>query len=235
VLFDNIVESGSGSLKLINRGDWGTSHGWGSAHSVAWNFNKGMFVQKPPTAQNYGISQGGSFPTNFAWPGPQGFTEQQAGTLVPASLYEAQLCDRLRPAGQPVEVTPGAGAVTASTVDGSNVPGNAVDNDLGTRWSGLGDGAWIRFDLGSTRTVTSVRIAVFNGTSRRNRFDLQVSGDGIGWTTVLPGAESSGGTLAEESYDVSPPRPARFVRYLGHGSDVSAWNSLTEVSIFAQP
>jgi hypothetical protein len=235
VLFDNIVESGSGSLKLINRGDWGTSHGWGSAHSVAWNFNKGMFVQKPPTAQNYGISQSGSVPTNFAWPGAQGFVEQQAGTLVPASLYEAQLCDRLRPAGQPIEVTPGAGAVMASIVDGTNVAGNAVDNNLGTRWSGLGDGAWIRFDLGTTRTVTSVRIAVFNGTSRRNSFDLQVSDDGTNWTTALPGAQSSGTTLAEEPYGLSPPRATRFLRYLGHGSDVSAWNSLTEVSIFAVP
>ena len=95
VLFDNIVENGSGSLRLINRGDWGTQHGWGSVHSTAWSFNKGMFVQKPPTAQNYGISATGSFPTNWPKPGPQGFVEQKAGALVPTSLYEAQLCDRL--------------------------------------------------------------------------------------------------------------------------------------------
>ena len=236
VLFDNVVESGSGSLKLINRGDWGTSHGWGSAHSVAWGFNKGMYVQKPPTAQNYGISAAGSFPTNFAWPGAQGFVEQRAGTLVPASLYEAQLCDRLRPTGGgPVEVTPGAGGVLASIVDGTNVAGSAVDNNLSTRWSGLGDGAWIRFDLGASRTVTSVKIAVYNGTSRRNIFDLEVSADGTNWTPVLTGLQSSGTTLAEEPYDFSPPRAARFVRYLGHGSSVNSWNSLTEVSIFAEP
>ena len=33
-----------------------------------------------------------------------------------------------------VEITPGAAAVSASTSD-TNLPGNAVDNDLGTRWS----------------------------------------------------------------------------------------------------
>jgi hypothetical protein len=130
LLFDNVVESGSGTLRIINRGDWGTSHGWGSAHSTAWGFNKGMYVQKPPTAQNYGISAAGSFPTNYPKPGPQGFVEQKAGTLVPASLYEAQLCDRLesgtggfsgfyrivaRHRGKAVVVQ------SASTADGANV------------------------------------------------------------------------------------------------------------------
>ena len=99
VLFDNIIENGSGTLRLINRGDWGTQHGWGSVHSTAWAFNKGMYIQKPPTAQNYGISATGSFPTNWPKPGPQGFVEQKAGSLVPTSLYEAQLCDRLENAG----------------------------------------------------------------------------------------------------------------------------------------
>jgi poly(beta-D-mannuronate) lyase len=37
------------------------------------------------------------------------------------------------------EVTPAAGAVTASANDG-NVPGNTVDNSLATRWSANGDG-----------------------------------------------------------------------------------------------
>ena len=46
------------------------------------------------------------------------------------------------------EITPAASAVTANTNDG-NVPANAVDNNLGTRWSGNGDGAWLQLDLGS--------------------------------------------------------------------------------------
>ena len=95
VLFDNMFEERRGSLRLINRGDWGTQHGWGSVHSVAWNFNRGMLIQKPPTAQNYGISSTGTFPTGFPKAGPQGVTEQKSGELVPASLYEAQLSERL--------------------------------------------------------------------------------------------------------------------------------------------
>ena len=97
VLFDNMFEERRGSLRLINRGDWGTQHGWGSVHSVVWNFNRGMYIQKPPTAQNYGISSTGTFPTGFPFSGegPQGVTEQKSGELVPASLYEAQLSERL--------------------------------------------------------------------------------------------------------------------------------------------
>ena len=128
------------------------------------------------------------------------------------------------------EVTPGAGAVTASTQD-TNVPANVVDNNLGTRWSGDGDGAWLRLDLGTARTVSHVRVAVHQGNARRNRFDLQTSADGTSWATAWTG-ESSGTTTAEETYDFTDV-VARYVRYVGHGSNVSTWNSVSEVSVFA--
>jgi hypothetical protein len=128
------------------------------------------------------------------------------------------------------EITPGASGVTASTQD-TNVPGNAVDNNLGTRWSGNGDGAWIRFDVGSVQTIAYVTIAVYNGNSRQNLFDLDLSTDGATWTRVLTGKSTSGTTTAEEVYDFTDT-PARYVRYTGHGSTAGSWNSLSEVSIF---
>jgi hypothetical protein len=135
----------------------------------------------------------------------------------------------LTPAHAQTEITPAASAVTASTNDG-NVPGNTVDNNLGTRWSANGDGAWLQLDLGTAKTVGSVKIAVYNGNTRQNRFDLQVStGAGV-WTTVWSGT-SSGTTTAEEKYDF-PDVSARWVRYLGHGATTSTFNSVTEVSIF---
>jgi hypothetical protein len=136
--------------------------------------------------------------------------------------------------GIDTEVTPGSGAVTASTNDG-NLPGNTVDNNLGTRWSGDGDGQWLKFDLGTTRTVNRVRVAAYNGTARQNRFDIQVSTDDVNWTNVLTGANTSGTSTAEENFDVADA-PARWVRYLGHGSSDPTkltMNSVTEVSIFA--
>ena len=128
-----------------------------------------------------------------------------------------------------VEITPPASAVTASTNDG-NLPGNTVDNLLSTRWSGNGDGAWIRFDLGSPRIVAQVKVAVYNGNGRRNRFDIQASNDGTSWADVSMGLESSGTTTLEETYDVDDVS-ARYIRYLGHMSTIGTFNSVTEISI----
>ena len=137
-----------------------------------------------------------------------------------------------KPTSAYTDLTPPASGVTASTSD-ANVPGNTVDNNLATRWSGDGDGTWIRYDLGSTKTVGHVGVAVYNGNARRNRFELQVSTDNATWMPVFNG-ESSGTTTAEETYDFADV-PARYVRYFGHGN-IGATNptinSVTEVSIF---
>src|SRR4051812_28607996 len=58
--------------------------------------------------------------------------------------------------GSPAKLAVPAANVTASADDG-NVPANTVDGSLATRWSAQGDGQWIRFDLGATHTVTSVK------------------------------------------------------------------------------
>lgn len=95
LLFDTISETSNGSINLINRGDYGTAHGWGNVHSVIWNYNQTMRVQKPPTAQNYAISQAGRNNTGYPFPGLAGYSEIRSGELAPHSLYEAQLCERL--------------------------------------------------------------------------------------------------------------------------------------------
>jgi hypothetical protein len=52
------------------------------------------------------------------------------------------------------------------------------------------------------------------------------------WQDVLTNVTSSGTTTAEESFDF-PDRPARYLRYVGHGNSVNTWNSVTELSVFA--
>ena len=107
MLYDNIVESdpnkdGITLLALYNHGDYGTGHGWGNAHSVAWNYDVGTgrgLIQRPPTAQNYAIGGAGTFagkkpPAPFDH--PEGHIEgvDKPG-LVPESLYERQLAEPL--------------------------------------------------------------------------------------------------------------------------------------------
>lgn len=111
MLFDNFKDygtrpnSGSGRvLGLYNWGSFGTNHGWSNAHSVAWNCDVRrtsgpdgrIIIQKPPTAQNYGIGCKGIVNGSEPFAGAAGFVEgtNQEG-LVPPSLYEAQLSCRL--------------------------------------------------------------------------------------------------------------------------------------------
>jgi hypothetical protein len=137
-LYDNCtVQSGStASVRLINRGDAGASHGWAVVHGTSWRFNRGSSVQKPPPAQNYGISDIGS-------PGGDGWVEKKTGTLIPQSLYEAQLCDRIakrsfflvaRHSGKVLQV------LGASTTDGAAIVQAAPAAGTHDQWSLMGIG-----------------------------------------------------------------------------------------------
>ncbi|WP_202797092.1 polysaccharide lyase family 7 protein [Kribbella flavida] len=118
---------------------------------------------------------------------------------------------------------------TASAHDG-NVPANTRDNDLSTRWSGQGDGAWIRYDLGSLRTVGSLSIAWYRGANRKQTFDIESSRDGATWTPALARKVSSGTTVQPERHDFAD-RSARYLRIVGHGNTENDWNSVTEIFV----
>jgi hypothetical protein len=113
LLFDNIVHEDPlhyNVLSLHNRGNLGSSHGWAAAHSVAWNVDAGgeyIFIQKPPTAQNYGIGNQGRISGHGLFRHPEGYIEGNNLTPNPLSLYEAQLEERLRfgtPPDVPVDI-----------------------------------------------------------------------------------------------------------------------------------
>lgn len=111
LLYDGLRDYGNETkvvLGLYNRGNYGTNHGWGAAHSVAWNCDlrrtelpDGIVVcQQPPTAQNYIIGGYGQVNVSSAIRFPQyplGYVEgfNNAAQLIPASLFQQQLTDRL--------------------------------------------------------------------------------------------------------------------------------------------
>lgn len=122
-----------------------------------------------------------------------------------------------------------AGAVSDSSDDG-NAAANTVDGSLATRWSAEGDGQWIKYDLGAPVTISSAKIAWYKGDTRVATFDLQVSSDGNGWTTVFSG-ENSGTTTGLETYDCTGA-VGRYLRIVGHGNTANDWNSITETQIW---
>jgi hypothetical protein len=123
-----------------------------------------------------------------------------------------------------------AGANVLASADDGNIPANTVDGNLGTRWSANGDGQWIRYDLGSAKTVSYVKIAFYNGDTRTSTFDIQTSNDGSSWTT-RSSRTSSGTSTALETFDFTDVS-ARYVRILGHGNSANLWNSYTEVEVW---
>src|SRR5262249_52754744 len=134
-------------------------------------------------------------------------------------------------AGSPTKVAVPPGSVTASADDG-HVPANTVDGSLSTRWSAQGDGQWIRYDLGTTRLVALLKIAWFQGSARQAVFDIETPSDGVSFTRRFSG-QSSGTTTALETFDFADVS-ARYVRVLGHGNTVNAWNSITETEVWVE-
>ncbi len=120
-------------------------------------------------------------------------------------------------------------AAAASGNDG-NVPSNVVDNNLGTRWSNLGQGSWIQLDLGSKKSICSVDIAWYRGDIRQNNFVISVSDDGTTFTSEPPDTSSLG--TAAEKYTLREGTEGRYIRITVNGNTENEWASINEISVF---
>ncbi len=122
-------------------------------------------------------------------------------------------------------------AITASSDDG-NVPENLIDRNLSTRWSSnQGDGEWVCFNMGEEPvSISAVQIAFYNGDIRHWKFDIEISDDGETFTKVLENQRSAGESKNVETIKLPAGTKARFIRYVGHGEEVtqSLFNSVTE-------
>lgn len=119
--------------------------------------------------------------------------------------------------------------VTASGFESPNYPRNTIDNNLSTRWSCEGIGSWIKLDLGSTFTITDVKIAWYNGNIRVNTFRIDVSNDSINWQLVFSG-KSSGTTANFEDYTFSQTN-GRYVKITFEGNTLNDWCSILEIQV----
>lgn len=223
LLLDNVT--GNLDINVQNRKASGSGHGWAGAQCVFWNCTSGrkIIVQQPPQHLNWAIGcKGDVTDVGNYHTGNPGTWESIGNFVMPQSLYDKQLQDRLNPSTTCIPVS-------ASGDDG-NIPANVLDNNLATRWSASGDGQWIQFCLGDTLTVSAVQIAFYNGNTRISTFDIQTSLDGNSFITVSANRTSSGISLNLENFSITPTA-AKYVRILGHGNNLNAWNSFTEVKI----
>jgi hypothetical protein len=121
-----------------------------------------------------------------------------------------------------------ATSVISSGSESTNVASNTLDDVLETRWSNLGKGSWIDYDLGSEKSVAGAAIAWHLGSTQRNTFSISTSLDGINYTQVYSG--TSGATLAAETYTF-PARTARRLRITVSGNTVNDWASIAEARV----
>ncbi|WP_395820636.1 heparin lyase I family protein [Archangium minus] len=125
-------------------------------------------------------------------------------------------------------------SVLASGDDGAgSVANNTRDDRLDTRWSALGKGVWIDYDLGSVQSLSGAAIAWHQGNTRVNTFTLYVSTDGVNYTQVYTG-KSSGTTTAAETYTFAT-RTARRLRITVYGNTLNDWASIAEARVCGAP
>lgn len=124
-------------------------------------------------------------------------------------------------------------SATATTDDG-NVAAGAVDGDYDTRWNGWDDGATLTCDLGDVKKIAAIAATFYKGNERNYYFDIEVSVDGVTWTTVLKD-QSSPITLEKELalFKFPDTVEARYLRYVGHNSSANTANNIWELVVLA--
>lgn len=125
ILFDNIVSDGN--INIQNRQTSGSGHGWAGSQTMFWNCDvPNMIVQAPPADHtNWAVGCIANITNVGDWTTERlGIVESKGTHVTPASLFEAQLADRLSaiPPAAPIniEATPISGTqINISWVDES--------------------------------------------------------------------------------------------------------------------
>ncbi|MGE3822066.1 MAG: DUF6298 domain-containing protein, partial [Isosphaeraceae bacterium] len=182
VLYDNVRIDGAG-LALTNRETDGQGTGWASGNGVLWQCSASAIIcRRPPGAHNWAIGCWGQFYGDGEWQAPNEFVR-------PASLYQAQLAERLGEAAlkalEPAEI-PSVDAEPEPALEAE--PASIPEVPEPTRPLALRDG-WLTVGgalLSGTRTGTTWwRGSVLP--RRANEF-------GVGLTRFVPGRDGPGFT-----------------------------------------
>lgn len=125
-------------------------------------------------------------------------------------------------------------SVTASKFQPLNTPAQLIDGDLSTAWVADGDGASAIIDLGSVVPALAIDIAFAHGNGQTSYFDLAVSNDGESFAPLATGISSD--TAAGSIFRIHVEGNAfRYLRIIGHGNNVDAWNRIAEIQVISNP
>ncbi|MCO6011312.1 discoidin domain-containing protein [Actinoallomurus purpureus] len=116
---------------------------------------------------------------------------------------------------------------TASSTESVAFPAqDAVDGNLGTRWSSaFSDPQWLQVDLGGTHSLCKVTLNW--ETAYATAYQIQVSNDANTWTTVYSTTAGTGGTQT-----LNITASTRYVRMYGTARSTQYGYSLWEFQVF---
>jgi hypothetical protein len=107
-LYDNV--SGNRELNVMNRLNSGTGHGWAGTQMMFWNCKFAKHTVQDPPADHINWAIGCTAATitgNGRYTKePIGYVESQGKNVIPQSLYEQQLKDRLTKDCTPTDIIP---------------------------------------------------------------------------------------------------------------------------------
>ncbi|MGW5781932.1 galactose-binding domain-containing protein [Streptomyces sp. NPDC003863] len=144
------------------------------------------------------------------------------GTSWGYSLYEFEVFHQTNLArGRPA---------TASSVESgisTLAASNAVDGSSSTRWSSdYSDPQWLRVDLGATHTVDEVKVSWEAAYGKA--YQIQVSDDAVGWTTIYSTTAGAGGVDDLTGLNGS----GRYIRLYGTARGTGYGYSLWEFAVY---
>ncbi len=117
--------------------------------------------------------------------------------------------------------------VRSSSHDG-NVPENAIDQNLNTRWSAEGKGEFLDIQFSGQYKLSDIVIYFYKGSERTSHFDILGWSD-LGWVHLFVDADSATSGVFQAS--PSPHTPLSGIRIVGDGNNINQWNSITEVQL----
>lgn len=113
-------------------------------------------------------------------------------------------------AGSAVSVSSSAPGYEATKVN------DGLFGDTNAWQSGTAGSGWVQIDLGTTRTVSRIVWGRGEATDPNDHvpqdYTIQVSNDGVNWTTVKSIADHSFASAGDDAVDVFAPVSARYVR-----------------------
>jgi hypothetical protein len=123
-------------------------------------------------------------------------------------------------------------SITASDCndDHTNLPLNVLDGNFETNWSSKGRLSWISLDLGSIKTIHSVKIAWYRGDFFDYYYSISVSNDGVIFTEVKRGC-SGGNSRLLQQYILKEGYRARYIKITVNGNNMNDIAGIARVEV----